>query len=78
MLHVLIQFMILPVTYIWQSEAVKEGYKYILVPLSILYIPIGLVIGLVSLFIIFPLVEGYFKLRNWYRRKKRRNAYRNM
>ena len=78
MLYILAKYMFSPLTYIWKSEGINEAYKFLLIPLAIIYIPIGFVFGILMILIIYPIYIGYFNLRKWFKRKKRRNIYEDM
>lgn len=76
MKYILIQFMFLPIMHLWNSHNIIHIYKLILTPILILYIPIGFFIGLITIFIIFPLIKLYFKLRISNKKRKRKKNYR--
>lgn len=80
MLKFLIDCMFKPLKYVWLSHQLINLYKFIITPLTILWIPIGLVFAIFVILIVYPLVSLFFKLKTLYKRKKRKfkNRYKPM
>ena len=75
MKYLFIQIMLLPIKNLWQSENIKILYKIILTPILIAWIPIGFFVAILTIFIFFPSVKLYFKLRMWNKKRKRKKNY---